>query len=302
MKEAVAGVLRAFEDADLVCLGEVHELQEVGDFLSALVRDPGFAGTVNDIVVECGNSAYQETADRFTAGGEVPPSELLSIWRETTQPGAWDSPIYGQLFVRVREVNRGLTLERRIRVLLGDPPINWDRVNTPAELAPFATLREAHMAAVIEAQVLRKGRKALFWAGSSHVVRKPETIPNPVVLAEKRRSGRVWVILAHGGFPDEQLDTRLAAWPTPSLLRLENTWLGRVDAATYFNSVKPRGRRNPYAGVRLEQAADGYLYLGAPGELTWRPPPDDIYDGEYGEELERRRGLIAGMAGLVRKI
>ncbi|HWQ57171.1 MAG TPA: hypothetical protein VN442_26020 [Bryobacteraceae bacterium] len=302
MKEAIDGVLRAFEGADLVCLGDVHELQEVGDFLSALVRDPGFSGTVNDIVVECGNSAYQEIADRFTAGRDVPPSDLLPIWRDTTQPGAWDSPIYGQLFVRVREVNRDLTPERRIRVLLGDPPIHWDRVNTAAELAPFAALREAHMAAVIETQVLRKGRKALFWAGSSHVVRKPETIPNPVVLVEKRRTGRVWVILAHSGFPDEQLETRLAAWPTPSLLRLENTWLGRVDAASYFHNVKPRGGRNPYGGVRLEDAADGYLYLGPPEELTWRPAPDDIYDGEYGAEVERRRGLIAGMAGLVRKV
>lgn len=281
-----------------MCLGEAHELQEMADFLAALVRESVPAGAINDIVVECGNSMYQELADRFTAGDDVPPAELLPIWRDTTQPGAWDSPIYGQLFVRVRETNRDLPPERRIRVLLADPPIQWSRIRSAAELAPFAALREAHMAAVIETQVLRKRRKALFWAGASHVVRKPETIPNPVVLTEKRGTGRVHVILSHTGFADEQLETRLAAWPPPSLLRLENTWLGRLDAASYFHRVKGR---NPYAGVRLETAADAYLYFGPAGELTWRPAPEDIYEGEYGAELDRRRKLFADLAGLVRK-
>ena len=111
-------------------------------------------------------------------------------------------------------------------------------------------------------------------------------------------SGRVYVILTHTGFAEDQLETRLTAWPAPSLLRLEGTWLGRLDAASYFRHV--RGR-NPYAGLRLADMADAYLYFGPPGELTWRPAPDDIYGGEYGAEVERRRKLIAGLAGLVGK-
>ncbi len=296
MADAVAALLSAFETADVVCLGEVHELQELADFLGALVRDPGFAGAANDIVVECGNSLYQDLADRFTSGAGVPPSELLPIWRNTTQPGAWDSPIYGQLFVRVREANRDLPPERRIRVLLGDPPIQWERVRTAAELAPYAALREAHLAAVIESQVLRKGRKALFWAGASHVARRPEAIVNPVVLLEKRRAGSTFVVLTHAGFLDDQVETRLAAWPVPSLLRLEGTWLGHVDAAAYFHAVK--APRNPYAGIRLEEAADAYLFCGPRDELSFRPAPQDIYDGDYGAELDRRRGLIAALAKL----
>ena len=74
--------------------------------------------------------------------------------------------------------------------------------------------------------------------------------------------------------------------------------MGRLDAASYFRHV--RGR-NPYAGLRLADMADAYLYFGPPGELTWRPAPDDIYGGEYGAEVERRRKLIAGLAGLVGK-
>jgi hypothetical protein len=56
---------------------------------------------------------------------------------------------------------------------------------------------------------------------------------------------------------------------------------------------------NPYAGTRLGQAADAYLFLGDRGSLTWKPAPEDIYEGEYGEEYERRRKLVEGLASLV---
>ena len=194
---ATQSIVQAFETVDVVCIGDVHQLQNLGDFLALLLREPGFAEACNDIVVECGNSRYQETADRFIAGEDVPPADLLRIWRDTTQPAAWDSPLYGQFLVRVREANRALPPERRLRVLLGDAPIDWDKVRTPADFAPFAAVREPHFAAILEAQVLRKGRKALFWAGASHVVRRPENIPNPVVLIEKRGTGRTFVVLTH---------------------------------------------------------------------------------------------------------
>ena len=299
--QAARSIVEAFAGADLVCVGEAHQLRDLGDFLGSLIREPGFAEACNDIVVECGNSRYQETADRFVAGEDVPPRELLGIWRDTTQPGVWDSPVYGQFFVRVREANRALPPENRLRVLLGGPPINWDEVQAPADLAPFAAVREAHFAAILESHVLRRKRKALFWAGGSHVVRRPETVPNPVVLIEKRGTGTCFIVLTHAGFTDDALETRLAAWPTPSLLRLHDSWLGHVEATAYFQEVQTLAgsRPNPYARVRLEEAADAYLFLGTRGQLTRVPPPEDIYDGDYGDEVKRRKKLIAGLAGLV---
>jgi hypothetical protein len=56
---------------------------------------------------------------------------------------------------------------------------------------------------------------------------------------------------------------------------------------------------NPYAGTRLEQAADAYLFLGDRSALTWKPAPEDIYEGAYGAECERRRQVVAGLASLV---
>jgi hypothetical protein len=287
---AVNLLLRAFEEHDVVAIGQPHGLRDVADFAHGLMRDPGFAETVDDVVVEWGNRRYQELADRFTGGEDIAPALLLPIWQNTTQPGIWDPPMYPQVLVRVREINRGLPAERHLRVLLGDAPIDWSRVRTGADLAPYTAVREAHFAGVIEAEVLRKGRKALFWAGGSHVVHKPQNIPNPINLLA-RRGFSAYVVLAHRGFISDELEGRLSAFPVPSLLRLENTWLGRLDASAYFHEVKAKGG-NPYMGTRLEEAADACLYLGPRDSLTFETPPEDLYTGEYGEEIKRRRAIM----------
>ncbi len=38
------------------------------EFLAVLIREPGFAGTVQDVVIECGNARYQDVVDRYMAG------------------------------------------------------------------------------------------------------------------------------------------------------------------------------------------------------------------------------------------
>jgi hypothetical protein len=294
LPETLRDILRAFDEYDLVCLGEPHGLRSLADFAFSLFGDPAFTESVDDIVVEWGNRAYQELADRYTAGEDVSPALLLPMWQNTTQPGMWDAPMYGQVFVRVREINRSLPPERHLRVLLGDPPIDWSVTRTGAEFAPYAAIREAHFAGIIESEVLRKGRKALFWAGSSHVVRKPGSIPNPVILLEKR-GAKAFVVLTHQGLGSGEPEARLAAGPAPSLLRLEDTWLGRLDASVYFHAAKLPQGGNPYRGTRLEEAADAYLYLGPRDSLVFEEPPEDLYSAQYGEEIKRRRALIAAL-------
>ena len=81
--------------------------------------------------MELRSARYQETMDAFVNGAEVLYETLRRVWMDTTQPDAiWDSPIYEEFFRAVREVNSRLPRERRLRVLLGDPPIDWDVVKT----------------------------------------------------------------------------------------------------------------------------------------------------------------------------
>lgn len=102
-----------------------HGNEQGHAFRLALIRDRRFAASVNDIVVEFGSARYQDLMDRFVNGGDVPAQELRRAWQDTTVTTAvWDRPIYEEFFRAVRDVNAALPPGRRLRVLLGDAPID----------------------------------------------------------------------------------------------------------------------------------------------------------------------------------
>jgi hypothetical protein len=89
--EPIAAILDAFRTHQVVALDEGnHGNQQGHAFRLALIRDPRFAATVNDIVVEFGNSRYQDVMDRFVGGDDVPLShdDLLGEFKrlETMSP------------------------------------------------------------------------------------------------------------------------------------------------------------------------------------------------------------------------
>jgi hypothetical protein len=71
-EEPIAAIVNAFETHQLVALGDPHGNEQVQKFLISLIRDPRFPATVNDIVVEFGNARYQDVADRYVRGDDVP--------------------------------------------------------------------------------------------------------------------------------------------------------------------------------------------------------------------------------------
>ena len=142
-------------------MGEgTHDNEQGHAFRLSLIRDPRFATTVNDIVVECGNFRYQDLMDRFVRGDDVPYDALRRVWQNTTQPDSlWDTPIYEEFFRAVRAVNASLAKERQLRVLLGDPPIDWDSVHSKNDYGRWD--RDGHPAELIRREVLAKGRRML---------------------------------------------------------------------------------------------------------------------------------------------
>src|SRR5215472_17424881 len=104
-RNAFEGVLEAFKKYNIVALDEPHWDQVASGFRIELVHRPGFADNVNDIVFECGNSRYQKVLDRYISGGETSHEEIAAVWRNTTQVGSCDSPVYEQFLSEVRNVN-----------------------------------------------------------------------------------------------------------------------------------------------------------------------------------------------------
>jgi hypothetical protein len=85
-------------------------------------------------VVECGNARYQDVVDRYIAGEPVARDQLKRVWAETTiASGMWLAPMYEAVLADVRAVNLTRPPGLRVRVLLGDPPINWSVVRGPAD-------------------------------------------------------------------------------------------------------------------------------------------------------------------------
>ena len=82
--EPIAAIIDAFRAHTIVALGDAHGNEQARMFLRSLVRDPRFAVTVNDIVVEFGNARYQGVVDRFVQGENVPRDSVRQIWENTT--------------------------------------------------------------------------------------------------------------------------------------------------------------------------------------------------------------------------
>jgi hypothetical protein len=81
------------------------------------------------------NSHYQDVVDRFVSGGDVPEVTLRPAWQNTTVANfVWERDIYERFFRAVRTVNASNPAQKRLRVLLGDPPIDWSAIQTPDDL------------------------------------------------------------------------------------------------------------------------------------------------------------------------
>src|SRR5580704_16815951 len=165
---AIPAILAAFDRYEVVAMPEANGMKDLDDFILSLIRDPSFPAKVNDIEVECGNSLYQPLLDRYIAGDDVPFTEVRKVWRNTTQSMCGRSGFFEQFFPLVRAINQNLTPAKRLRVLAGDPPIDWDHVKTREDGMKFFD-REPSIVSVMEKEVLSKHRKALMLFGSFHL-------------------------------------------------------------------------------------------------------------------------------------
>jgi hypothetical protein len=287
--EPIAAILDAFRSHRIVALGEGRHGNEQGHaFRLSLIRDPRFAATVNDIVVECGNARYQETMDRFVRGENVPYESLRLVWQNTTQPHAGcDRPIYEDFYRAVRAVNAGLPRDRQLRVLLGDPPVDWDSADVKRDRERWMQERDRYPADVIRRDVLAKQRRGLIIYGDGHLQRKQllanyemthplaQTI---VSLLEGSEETRVFSIKTEAGIDLQKLQADVGSWPKPSLAIIRGTVLGAADYAAYNPSVTSRFRvvdgklvaipRDEWRALRMEQQFDAVLYLGPPSAMT----------------------------------
>jgi len=319
--DPVPAIIDAFRSHEIVALGDAHGTAQAQAFLKALVRDPRFAAAVSDIVVEFGNARYQQLVDRFVTGADVPPDSLRLVWRNTTV--ANEIPVDEEFFHVVRAVNATLPPARRLRVLLGDPPIEWAEVRDRADHYRSFVMRDSYPAALVQLEVLAKERRALLVYGQLHFQRlnvmsnldmhdwRMQTI---VSLLERATPARVFTIWnADDGLTAVQPD--VASWPAPSLATLRGTVLGAADATvfvpsparfTFRGDTQVQVPRDQWRPLRAEDQLDAVLYLGPRSALKQVPLNASICsDPRYIEERLRRialTGIPRGEADRVKEL
>lgn len=83
------------------------------------------------------------------------------------------SPVYPSLYEAVRQVNRQRAGKHQIRILLGDPYIDWGKVQSREDVEPYLAHRDEFYVNVVKDEVLAKHHRALLIEGWGHFLRSP---------------------------------------------------------------------------------------------------------------------------------
>ena len=288
--EAIPSILDAFRSHRVVSFPGGHtDGNEVQALLRALVKDPRFAATVNDIVVEFGSSRYQDVMDCYIRGEDVPKSALQRAWLDAVQGGtALDNDNTALFFSAVREANATVPAERRIRVLLGDPPIDWENIRSGSDFRKWVVQRDTYPADLVRRVVLARNRRALIVWANGHLLHQ-EILTNYdmthwqaqtiVSVIEAQGGPPVFTVRAEGSLSKWQPDA--ASWKPMSLALVRGTSLGAADFSE-FESPDQRYRirgdddfvpipRDQWVKRPLEDIVDAVLYVGPASGRTSAP-------------------------------
>ena len=268
--DPVAAILDAFKTHEVVALSEgPHGNTAAHAFRLALISDPRFAAVVNDIVVESGSSRDQNEIDGFVRGDSV--SE--DVVREALENSAvatpvWDRPIFPEFFRAVRSLNQTLPADRRLRILMGDPPIDWALVKSLDDYRPWLRQRDSSPAAVIQREVLARGRRALVVYGDGHLQARSERPARSMAALLEADGARVFAVSST--FADlTSFQPDVASWPAPSLALVTGTRLGVIPYEHLFGPQPP----DPFfkAHPNVEDHFDAVLSLGPPEAMRYAP-------------------------------
>ena len=292
--EPVGALVEALRTYDLVAVQQPHGNEQVQALLLSLVRDPRFPTVAQDIVLESANARYQDVLNRYVRGEDVPDHAIRRAWEDQTSPNDLGQ-LASELIRAVRVVNASLPARQRLRVLAGDPPIDWEHVMNADDHRRWIELRDSYPADLVRRQILDRGRRALVIYGQGHLQRamieanydttpwEAQTLMSLIVRDPRVRVFNVFTLLRDG----DALPEQVTRWPVPSLATVRGTSLGARDFAAY---QQPLGGqrvavrdgtfatipREQWRVVSLEQQFDALLYLGSPSAFTFVTVPQAL--------------------------
>jgi hypothetical protein len=290
--EGIAGALvSAFDQADILALGEAHGRKLDSDLRIAVVRHPDFAKKVRTIVVEFGSTSEQSTLDRYIRGANISAAQLEQVWKTAGQAANGDASIYTAFFGAVRDVNSRLPADAGIRVFGAAPG------------AAAIRGREAAAISILKQEVLSKHGKALVVYGAAHFYRTApsdylSTMGDDIGIAKALEidyPGRIFVVIPVGGRLDlppgitvagidpdyQKFDRALKTQMRPVLVPLQGLPFRDFAAEEFLGGTLltcrgPGGCKSVFNGstITLGQMADACVYVGRDADVDTKAKPN----------------------------
>ena len=176
--------------------------------------------------------------------------------------------MFDEFFVAVRDLNRSLPRERQLRILLGDPPMDWSAVKNADDYRKILLQRDSHPADLIRREVLAKGRRALVIYGDGHFQARTERPGRSLVGILETGGTKVFSVTST--YTDlSRFQSDVASWRTPGLALLKGTLIGSAPYEEFFGPPPPVDyfKANP----NIEDHYDAVLVLGAPASMRLGP-------------------------------
>jgi len=291
--DVVPAIARAFDTHAVIQLGELHRSLQIHAFIQQMLRDPRFICRADDVVVEFGNSRLQKLADIYASGGMLTEPQVASMYRETSVPLTWNTPVYRAVYDTIRDINQQNLCARPIRIVLADAPLDWSKVKTVKDLLPFAD-RDTAMANTMEHEVFAKHHRAFLITGEFHAEKRTTDAADGLRTAqiiERRHPGALFSIVT---VPSPAAAAALHMGRAPNF----RTVHGSDVEHEAFEMTKPgwtAASAHDAKSLRIGDVVDGLLYVG--GDTSLFPSPEIYLDAAYAKELRRRAAIIKQMSG-----
>lgn len=299
--DAVNYIVSSFETCNIIGISEgPHGLDNSHAFFRKMFEDKRIQNTVNIIIVEFASVAYQDILDNFIEGGEVDKKDIQKIWQESGQnhDGHWDRPIYFQFLEQIRSMNLNLPPDKHIRVLAGDPAIEWKSVTSIQDYFRYLPQRDLFPARIAIEYGIYQNKKVLLIYGDTHLTKindRPGDSTHWVIpfIINKQKSNSMKTI---GIFYTDRLDKIITnpPWPAYSVIDLSKNDLGNMPAKQFYPEfikyIDSDGSK-----LRVKDIYDALLYVGDQNSWKISPiTPNAFKDDEYWKELNRRSLIIWG--------
>ena len=299
-------VTKALATHWIIALGENHRHLELHQQIGQLLADPKVQALVDDIVVEFGNSRYQEAVDRYISGENVAFDTVQPAFRNTiSSPGTvWDSPVYADFFKQVRKLNQQRKDGKKYRVVLADSPVIWQQVKSRDDIKPFYNRSESIFKRV-KSQVLKKGRRAILIAGGAHLTRQnmirtskhgyKRAEVSVVARLALHYPGVTFVIRSLGNGRGIEHDKFTDIKPG-AVLYASNPRIKNISANAISSMRNMDGSPfSAYGSATIGTLVDAVIYWGPKKNNHFVDGPASIYQNEqYWAELNRRSLLLRG--------